>query len=177
MRHCLPKGMLLVAIVALDLAGCRRGGQPPAQSPSDTASLATTAELPAPGEKLLRGTDDPALLKSCVNYTRRFLWIDAVEVTPNRVPADSTINHRFTYTFCPQATVKSLRGTLLTRISLQGTQVVANVDKNYVLIPGQWAVDANILIPAQASPGTYTLETTFTSGGAEFRRSAAFTVY
>ena len=133
------KGLLLVAGVALVFAGCRRGGPPPVQSPSDPASFTSATELPPPGEKLLRDTNDPALLKSCVNYNRRFLWIDSVEVMPNRVPANSTINHRFTYTFCPQAAVKSLRGPLLTRISFQGNQVVANTDKNYVLIPGQWA--------------------------------------
>jgi hypothetical protein len=133
--------------------------------------------LPPPGEKLLRSSDDPALLKSCVNYARRFLWIDTVEVMPSQVAADSTINHRFTYTFCPQSKVRALRGTLVTRITFQGQEVVSSTDRNYVLSPGQWAVDANIVIPPQATSGTYNLETTFTSGGAHFDRSADFTVY
>lgn len=175
-RHS-SKYFLIAVAVVLVLAGCRRGGQPPVQQPADAASLTSSEPLPSPGEKLLRATDDPALLKSCVNYQRRFLWIDAVEVTPSRVAADSTMNHRFVYTFCPQAAVKSLRGALTTRITLQGQEVISNTDNNYLLMPGQWAVDANIVIPPQATPGTYMLETAFTAGGAAFRRSVSFTVY
>lgn len=169
--------LLIPAVVVLVLAGCRRGGQPPVQSATDVASLQAGQDLPPPGEKLLRSSDDPALLKSCVNYKRRYLWIDSVEVMPNQVAPDSTINHRFTYTFCPQVSVKSVRGALVTRIVFQGNEIVSNTDPHYVLRPGQWAVDANILIPPQASAGTYTLETAFTSGGAAFSRSAEFTVY
>lgn len=176
MSCCSSRCLLIAAAVLLVLAGCRRGAQPPVQSAADSAALPLEQALPPPGEKLLRGTDDPALLKSCGNQQRRFLWIDSVEVTPNRVAADSTMNHRFTYTYCPQAQVKSLRGTLVTRITFQGVEVISSTDRNYVLSPGQWAVDANIVIPPQATPGTYTLETTFTSGGAAFRRSAPFTV-
>lgn len=175
--RCSSRCILAAAAVVLALAGCRRGKQPPAQSPADVASLPPGGELPPPGEKLLRSPDDPVLLKSCANYRRRFLWIDSVDVTPSQVAADSTMNHRFTYTFCPQVKTSSLRGTLDTRITFQGQEVVSNTDRNYVLYPGQWAVDANIVIPAQATPGTYHLETTFTSGGAHFDRSADFTVY
>lgn len=175
-RHSSNSLLIAVAVVLL-LAGCRRGGQPPVQKPADAASLTSSEPLPPPGEKLLRSTGDPALLKSCVNYQRRFLWIDSVDVTPSRVAADSTINHRFVYTFCPQAAMKSLRGTLTTRITFQGQEVISNTDSNYLLNTGQWAVDANIVIPPQATPGAYTLETAFTAGGAAFRRSVSFTVY
>lgn len=161
----------------LVLAGCRRGGQPPVQSTADLAAAQVTQELPEPGEKLLRSTDDPILLKSCINYQKRYLWIDQVEVVPSRVTPDSKINHRFTYTFCPQAGINIVRGTLVTRISFQGKDLISDTVKNYALNPGQWAVDANIQIPPQASAGTYTLETSFISGGADFRRSASFTVY
>ncbi|NJO67543.1 MAG: hypothetical protein HC826_00780 [Rhodospirillales bacterium] len=148
----------------------------PADAATEVGSLTPAEPLPPPGEKLLRATDDPALLKSCVNYQRRYLWIDQVEVSPIQVNPDSQLNHRFIYTFCPQVEIASVIGTLVTRIYYQGQVVVTHTEKDFPLSPGQWAVDANILIPAQASPGIYTLETSFVAGGAAFNRSATFSV-
>jgi hypothetical protein len=151
-------------------AACNRSRPP-------TAAVPAAEPLPAWGKKELLAVGDPALKPMCVRVKQRYLWVDRVEVMPAAVEAGSQMNHRFVYTFCPEGPVSQLKGTLTTKVIRNGRDLIVDKQPGYLLTPGQWAVDARIVIPKTADPGPYTLETSFVAGGAAFKRTTEFTVY
>lgn len=126
---------------------------------------------------MVRGVDDPVVVKRCTRPQPGFLWIDGVEVKPRKVQKGGKINHRFTYTFCPQAPSSAATGMLSTSVSHDGRMVATDTVDNYRLKLGQWAVDTVIVIPPDAAIGAYILEMSFVGDGASLIRSAKFAVY
>lgn len=167
----------LLAILATGLAagGCRNPLAVAGERGVSKASLPPDG-LPDWGKKQLLAPGDPALARACVQVKQRYLWIDRVEVMPSPVDPGGEMNHRFIYTFCPQGPVERIRGTLTTRVVRDGRALITDTENNYTLTPGQWAVDARIVIPPNAEAGAYTLETGFVAGGAAFKRSTNFAV-
>lgn len=167
----------LTAIVGFSmlagLAGCMPEPQKGVDIPRERVTI-----LPQQGEKYVIRPQDPAFQSLCVGASsQRYLWVNEVSVEPTQVKAGREINHRFVYTLCPQRGASSLTGTLTTEILQGGTVLVTDKVDGYRLGAGQWAVDARVTVPPVASPGPYTLRSSFVGSGASFSGSADFTVY
>ena len=62
-------------------------------------------------------------------------------------------DHRLLYTMCPDALGRRIRGVLATTIFHGSEKVLTDVARNFVLQPGRWIVDADIVIPPAAKSG------------------------
>jgi hypothetical protein len=56
---------------------------------------------------------------------------------------------------CPDALERRIRGVLATTIFHGIEKVLTDVARNFILQPGQWIVDADLVIPAAAKSGGY----------------------
>lgn len=162
---------IAAAIAIAGLAGC--GPKPP--PPGVSYKFKTPVVLlPEPGATNLLTTGDRGYRLRCQGKAPS-LTLDSAEVDPPRVRAGQPLNHRLVYTYCANPGGEAIAGALTTTVRQGGQTMAEDSIADFRLAPGQWALDARIVIPADASPGAYQIDSRFT-GAASFARSVAFQV-
>jgi hypothetical protein len=129
-----------------------------------------------PGAKMKLAASDVASREHCESLSFPYVRLDLSEVRPTRIEPGGKINHRLIYTMCPDALGRRIRGVLTTTIFHGNEKVFTDVARNLELKPGQWIVDADIVIPPAAKYGGYVLQVDFRGGGVTLGDSTSFTV-
>lgn len=119
---------------------------------------------PEPGPKVLLDHEALSRELQCDKLKLPMLALEANTLSPERVAPGGELHHRIVYAFCPAPGGGSEKGILLRKLSLKGKVVFQDQDRNFVLTPGRSAVDAFILVPEAAPPGTYVLEVDYRGG-------------
>lgn len=130
----------------------------------------------SPGVKPLLTPAEVEARENCTALRPPYARFDLSEVVPPQVPPGGTISHRVIYTLCPDARESPVRGRLSTTISLGYKRVFADAVAGFQLQPGQWIIDADIVLPPAAKPGSYVLETEFRGGGVMLGDTTTFVV-
>jgi hypothetical protein len=143
---------LAIAALLLGLACAAPSGVRPPANPQQ------------PGAKLLGTEPEVARQYDCATQKRPLLVLEESALRPTPLPAGQEFGHRIVYALCPVRARQPLAGKLRTRISFGGAVVVDDAAP-FTAHPGRWAVDTFIALPAQAKPGAYQLEVTFTPAG------------
>jgi len=128
-----------------------------------------------PGEKLVSSPEKTAETYSCKAHTRSRLFLEHVEVIPNRVSPGDEVNQRIRYAFCPSTPSGMAKGQIIRTVLFRGEAMFQDVT-NYEFKPGTWAVDAFIVIPGDAQSGVYAIDVVLRYGRETIRRSNSFMV-
>jgi hypothetical protein len=136
----------LLALVLIALAGCGTGF-PGGHSP---------------GERSLRSANRVWRDYDCGTRRLPFVEVNGLEVTPASVAPGTSFTQRLVYSAClPQSRVE-LPVRVRTRIYHNGQEILTDVQPQFILRPGRWAVDATVTTPPTARPGGYTLRVDIT---------------
>lgn len=132
--------------------------------------------LREPGEQLRDFPEVVAEEYRCGDRALPFFQLEQNELLPVRVRAGGEFNHRMIYALCPADPTAVVRGTMATRIRFEGTPIVRDEIRDYVLRPGRWVVDALVRLPEDARIGVYALEVDFRSETVSFTQTLTFAV-
>jgi predicted small lipoprotein YifL len=142
-------------------------------------SMAGCGYLPGlrrtPGAKL---AESPARVSSdydCPHRRLPFVEVNAVEVTPSVVAPGSSFNQRIIYSACLPRGRSELPVRLRTQITMQGAEMLRDVQPQFMLRPGRWIVDATVSTPPSARAGLYRVQIEI-SGLVTVDSAALFTV-
>ncbi len=128
------------------------------------------------GEKSLDNPDEVWAEHACDQKDLPYLVLDSDEVSPDHVRAGEEFNQHLVYVMCPSAPAGVIVGDLYTAIYYQGQIVYSEVEKNFVVKPGKWSVDAFIRVPPESVPGVYSIQAEFKSAQRGFRSSKSLIV-
>lgn len=129
-----------------------------------------------PGEKLRVQPEEVWANENCSFRKLPFLRLDANEVNPATVRPGEKFNHRFVYTMCSDPRYGPIYGRTRTSIYYNSQKIHTDTATDFAVKDGTWIVDADVVVPYDARPGTYWLEAEFKGPGASFRDRTSFVV-
>ena len=130
----------------------------------------------APGERMKSRAEDVWARENCSNRPLPFLRLDTNEVHPAVVKPGEKLNHRLVYTLCADPRYGAIYGRNRTTLYYDSRKIYTNATDDFALKAGEWIVDADLVVPYDAKPGTYWLEAEFKGPGASFRDRTSFVV-
>ena len=139
-----------------------------AHPPAKAAQLA--------GPKLLGSEAEVARAYGCAQRAKPLLVLEESSLRPTPLAAGEEFGHRIVYALCPARAGQGVAGKLRTRIRFGGAVVVED-SADFRALPGRWAVDTFIALPAQAAPGAYELDLEFTGAQLRFATQLPFSVW
>lgn len=131
---------------------------------------------PTPGQHLIDDAEDVWDDYDCEDRKLPFATLEESEIRPATVYAGEEFNHHFIYALCPARNAQPIIGTLYRRVYFNNQIVFQDVERNFILKPGKWSVDAFITTPPDAKPGVYRLSLAFNSRGINLDSSSNLTV-
>lgn len=105
-----------------------------------------------------------------------FVYLESLELSPERLGPGEEFNHRWVYSLCPVTPTAVVPGLLETRIYFKGEPIVSEANDRFELKPGRWVIDTFVQVPPEAQPGVYSIEIAFRSNEARFRKRRSFAV-
>ncbi|GBC88801.1 hypothetical protein HRbin13_00932 [bacterium HR13] len=123
----------------------------------------------SPGEKLL--STYQSVLKSECNRGD-LLKINENALLPEVVERGEKINHRIVYTLCSESSIKGE----IVRSVIKDNKAIMMDSSEYEFKPGKWSVDAFVVVPREAQPGTYVFESILKYRGETSRGRFPFVV-
>jgi hypothetical protein len=123
--------------------------------------------LRSPGETMVVNPEETELFHQCPEGRQGMPSLIETDTIPNSVKPGEEINHRIRYVLCLADQSAVLKGEIIRAVSYKDKTVFRDSAK-YDFKPGIWTVDAFVLVPENATPGTYMVYTTliFRSGSA-----------
>jgi len=115
--------------------------------------------LRSPGETMVVNPEETALFHQCPDGRQDIPALLETEVIPDRVNPGEEINYRIRYVLCLADQSAVLKGEIIRTFSYKDKTVFRDTTK-YDFKPGIWTVDAFVLVPVNAAPGSYTVNTT-----------------
>ncbi|MGI9533730.1 MAG: hypothetical protein ACR2NW_02165 [Thermodesulfobacteriota bacterium] len=128
-----------------------------------------------PGEKQVETEEKTSLIYGCNNRKEGEIFIEKIEIVPNRLKRGEEINQRLRYAACPGFNNKSLNGTVKRVIRHNGKTVFEDFTK-YDFKPGTWNIDVFILVPRESSVGRYEFINVINYGTRSVTKINSFTV-
>ena len=159
-----------VLAASLLLLGCERGMM-------DRAVGKMVQEGRGRGEKLLATPKEVATDPVCLAQKQSGAYLESIEANPNLVKPGESFNFRFVYLVCPTTQNRPIKGALTTSITYQGTAIHSDRLPAFELRPGRWAVDNDIVVPAEAPAGMYYVSASFAARRARFDDQVRFEVF
>lgn len=111
-----------------------------------------------PGETMVVNPEETVLFHECPEDRRELPTLLETETIPNSVKPGEEINHRIRYVLCLADQSAVLKGEIVRTVSYNERTVFRDSTK-YDFKSGIWTVDAFVLVPENAAPGTYTVST------------------
>ncbi len=111
-----------------------------------------------PGETMVVNPEETALFHECPEGRQEMPALLETDTIPNRVKPGEEINHRIRYVLCLADQTAVLKGEIVRTVSYNDRTVFRDSTK-YDFKSGIWTVDAFVLVPENAAPGTYTVNT------------------
>ena len=111
-----------------------------------------------PGETMVVNPEDTVLFHECPEGRLELPELLETETIPNIVKPGEEINHRIRYVLCLADQSALLKGEIVRTVSYNEKTVFRDSTK-YDFKSGIWIVDAFVLVPENAAPGTYTVST------------------
>ena len=102
-----------------------------------------------PGEQLIASYEKTDKKHTCAEKPSLFL-VDTLFRPSTMVPSEQILN-RFEYVCCA---TRSIRGSIVRQVMYEGRAILEDVSQ-HTFVPGTWAVNAYLKIPAEAKPGAY----------------------
>ena len=115
--------------------------------------------LRSPGETMVVNSEETALFHQCPEGRQDIPALLEMDTIPNRVNPGEEINYRIQYVLCLADQSAVLKGEIIRTVSYKDRTVFSDSTK-YDFKPGIWLVDAFVMVPGNARPGTYTVNTT-----------------
>ena len=153
-------------ILALLLCLCAASCAPKPAPVSPKASPVAGSRLLTPAEAVFASLD-------CANKPLPYLVLEENKLTPNPARPGDQLLHRMVYAFCPAPGGKAETGVLTRSLFMNGKPVFSDVTRDFAVAPGRTAVDAVIVVPAAAAPGTYVYAVEYVSNSEARKRKLA----
>ena len=112
----------------------------------------------SPGETMVVNPEETALFHECPAGGQELPVLLETETIPNRVRPGQEINHRIRYVLCLADQSAVFKGEIVRTVSYNGRTVFRD-STEYDFKSGIWTVDAFVLVPENAAPGTYVVST------------------
>ena len=129
----------------------------------------------SPGETMVVNPEETALFHECPAGSQELPALLETETIPNRVKPGEEINHRIRYVLCLADQTAVLKGEIVRTVSYNGKTVFRD-STEYDFKSGIWTVDAFVLVPENAAPGTYVVSTTLRYKNGSAGKSNTFQV-
>ena len=159
-----------IGFSALLLTACSHMSAPehpaallPSQEPAQGVKTPPQAAVPRVGSQQVQ--DGPSVWKEyrCGTKTLPFIVLERNEISLSIVQPGEEFRHSFVYALCPAKPSKYVEVTLSRTVTSKGRIVLSDTVKLFKLMPGRWAVNAQVNVPAQAKPGAYELQLSLTT--------------
>ena len=128
-----------------------------------------------PGEKQVRNEDKTSIKYGCSEKNAGELFIEEVEIFPEKLKRGEEVNQRLKYATCPLLNNEPIKGWIKRVVKHDGVILFEDFTK-YDFKPGTWNIDIFILVPEESSAGEYEIISNIHYGKKNITEVSTFTV-